>query len=198
MAESANHTKHSASALDVAAFCRDGAELKGQSALASMPRLVSGLSAVPADALADWQAQGALKGVMGGAAEMWLHLQGQTKVLLQCQRCLQDMSEPVTVDRRIRFVRSEAEAARLDEESEDDVLALVPRLDLLGLLEDELILGLPLVPMHATCPEPLLTLQPPVAGGPNDAKSAAPIDETPHPFAALAALRAKLPKSGDA
>jgi uncharacterized protein len=195
MAESAKHPKHSAGALDIAAFCRDGAELKGQSALASMPRLVLGLSAVPADALADWRAQGALKAVMGGAAEMWLHLQGEAKVLLQCQRCLQDMSEPVTVDRRIRFVRSESEATRLDEESEDDVLALVPRLDLHSLLEDELILGLPLVPMHATCPQPL---QPVGADSPSAGAQGPLAEETPHPFAALAALRTKLPKPGDA
>jgi uncharacterized protein len=201
MAQPAIPSKHSASALDIATFCREGAELKGQSALASMPRLVSGLNAVPADAVANWQAHGKLQAVLGGASQMWLHLQGQAKVLLQCQRCLQDMSEAVTVDRRIRFVRSEAEAARLDEESEDDVLALVPRLDLNELLEDELILSLPLVPMHTTCPEPLLPLLPlqaPLASGPGAQASAQSSNEAPHPFAALAALRAKLPKSGDA
>jgi uncharacterized protein len=182
---------HSPKALDVAAFCRDAAQLSGQSPLASMARLVSGLSAVPADALADWQLEGALRAVTGGPAQIWLHLQGSAKVLLQCQRCLQDMSEVLHVDRRIRFVRGEAEAAQLDEDSEDDVLALPSRLDLQELLEDELILGLPLVPRHDHCPQPLVADKSGLGGPAVDA-------ETPNPFAALAALRGKLPKAGDA
>jgi uncharacterized protein len=185
-----NHL-HSPRALDVAAFCRDAAQLRSQWPLAGMARLVAGLSAVPADALADWQLEGALKTVIGGPAQPWLHLQGSAKVLLQCQRCLQDMVETLHVDQRIRFVRGEAEAARLDEESEDDVLALVPRLDVQELLEDELILGLPLVPRHDHCPQPLLVDE----AGPRGPAAEA---ETPHPFAALAALRGKLPKAGDA
>jgi uncharacterized protein len=184
MAEPRLQHSHSPRAIDVAAFCREGAELHGQWALASMPRLTAGLAAMPVDAMAQWQAQGTLKPVTGGAPEMWLRLQASATVLLQCQRCLQDMTEALQVDRRIRFVRSEAEAARLDEESEDDVLALVPRLDLQELFEDELILSLPLVPRHGSCPQPLLP-----AGGAETASStdAAP----PHPFAALAALKSR-------
>ena len=83
-------------------------------------------------------------------------------------------------DRKFRFVRSEEEAERLDEMSEVDVLVLSPKLDGLELLEDELILALPLVPRHEpVCPNPLPL----------------PVDEleleepAPNPFAALAALR---------
>jgi uncharacterized protein len=96
------------------------------------------------------------------------------------------------VDRRFRFVRTEAEAARLDEDSDDDVLVLEPRLDLAELLEDEFILALPIVPMHDSCPQPLLTpaqpgLRPGVAAQDANATQA----ERPNPFAALAALRKK-------
>ena len=60
------------------------------------------------------------------------------------------------------------------------MLALGPPLDVLELIEDELILALPLVPRHEPhCPVPL--------AAPEGAVSAAP--EEPHPFAALAALR---------
>jgi uncharacterized protein len=164
--------------------------MQGQWSLAAMPRLVSSLAATPADALAPWQVQASLKPVTGGAPEMWLHLQASATVLLQCQRCLQDMTEALVVDRRIRFVRTEAEAARLDEESEDDVLALVPRLDLQALFEDELILGLPLVPRHDACPKPLSAAA--------AATGAATVDAAPHPFAALAALKAGSRRGGDA
>jgi uncharacterized protein len=181
---------HSPQAVDVAVLCREGLSLHGQWSLASMSRLVSSLAATPADALAPWQAQALLKAATGGAPEMWLHLHATATVLLQCQRCLQDMTEALVVDRRIRFVRSEAEAARLDEESEDDVLALQPRLDLQALFEDELILSLPLVPRHDTCPLPLLA--------PSVAADAALADAAPHPFAALAALKGGSRQGGDA
>jgi uncharacterized protein len=94
----------------------------------------------------------------------------------------------VTVDRRFRFVAGDDEAARLDEESEDDVLVLQARLNLLELLEDELILALPLVPRHATCPEPLLA---PAGGEPEGMPDEEP---APNPFAVLAALRGRKPR----
>lgn len=153
-----------------------------------MPRLVSGLAATPVDAVAAWSAQASMKPVTGGAPEMWLHLQARATVLLQCQRCLQDMTEPVRVDRRIRFVRSEAEAARLDEDSEDDVLALVPRLDLQELFEDELILSLPLVPRHSHCPQPLV----------KSSEEPAAQSTAAHPFAGLAVLKTRAGQGGGA
>ena len=57
--------------------------------------------------------------------------------------------------RSIRFVHGADLAQQLDEESEEDVLALSAALDLRELIEDELILALPLVPRHDVCPQPL-------------------------------------------
>ncbi len=164
-------------ALDLMAFCRQGGALTARWPQALMPRLAESLADPPGDAIAECTAQGSLRPVTGGEAEIWLHLQGRAEVELQCQRCLQSLSEPLQVDRRFRFVRDEDEAVRLDEESEDDVLVLPPRLDLLALFEDELILNLPLVPRHAACPAPLL------------APGETPEEAAPHPFAGLAALR---------
>lgn len=166
-------------ALDMPALCRHGAELDGQLPLARMERLSQALAAAT-DGTAGWSAQASLVPVTGGDPEMWLALQARAEVPLQCQRCLQPLTESLAVDRRFRFVRSEEEAAELDEESEDDVLALPPRLDLLALLEDELILALPIVPRHEVCPQPL----PQPAEEPEE-------EAAPHPFAALAALRGR-------
>ena len=132
-----------------------------------------------------WRAVGQQRMVQGSEPEIWLHIQGDTVVRLECQRCLQPMNEVLRADRYLRFVAGEDEAARLDEDSEDDVLALVARLDLFELLEDELILALPLVPRHGTCPQPL-DMAPASA-------VARPDESRPHPFAALAALRGKPP-----
>ena len=172
--------------LDLRRFARDGGLLQGAWAQGRFERLAASLMPPLADVPApevQWSAQGQQRVVPGADPQIWLHIQGDTVVRLECQRCLQPLSEALHVDRRLRFVAGEDEAARLDEESEDDVLALVSRLDLFDLLEDELILALPLVPRHGTCPQPLdaaSAIAPPVAA-----------EVRPNPFAALASLRAK-------
>jgi uncharacterized protein len=181
-------TTTDAHALEVLAFCRRGGSLQGRWPLAAMARLGDSLFASPGDAGVDWQLTGSLLPVIGGEAEVWLHLQASATVSLQCQRCLHALDEGITVDRRFRFVRTEAEALKLDEVSEDDVMVLEPRLDVGTLLEDELILSLPIVPMHPVCPEPLRPLH----------DDSVLDDAAPHPFAALAALRGKPPRDGDA
>lgn len=178
-------------ALDVAAFCRAGAVHEGELALAALPRLASSLLAeadAPPTAPVAWSARGVLRPVTIGAPQFWIDLAGRAEVRLQCQRCLQPMNLVLEVERPIRFVDGEDEAARLDEEGEDDVLALGHRLDLRELIEDELILALPLVPRHDTCPQPL----PVPLGDPGAATlpaAAAPEEDRAHPFAVLAQLR---------
>ena len=80
------------------------------------------------------------------------------------------------VDRALRFVDGEAQAEALDADSEDDVLALVPALDLRALVEDELLLAWPIVPRHEHCAAPAYR------AGDDEAPSA-------NPFSALASLK---------
>ena len=167
--------------LDVHSLSQDAGCLSGQIPLASLTRLHDSLfGAPPARAMVDWSAQGAGQPALGGEPGVWLHLRAQASVTMQCQRCLQAVLQPLEVDRHFRFVRDAGQAERLDETADEDVLVLVPRLDLQQLLEDELILALPLVPRHeGRCPVPL-----PLPAA--DAQTEAP---PPNPFAALAALR---------
>ncbi|MDP1159869.1 YceD family protein, partial [Klebsiella variicola] len=60
--------------------------------------------------------------------------------------------------------------------------ALPRHLDARELIEDELLLALPLVPRHANCPQPL-----PGAGEQAEPEA----EQRPNPFAALAALKRK-------
>jgi uncharacterized protein len=160
--------------LDVAAAAADGAALSGRWPLATLERLHT---AGDGDLAADWQARFAQRQVPGEPApQVWLHLQAQAQVARECQRCLQPVLLRLAVDRAFRFVPSEDEAAALDADSEDDVLAASRRFDLRALVEDELLLALPLVPKHEQCPAPW---QPEPAAAP----------PAGHPFAALAALR---------
>ena len=171
--------------LDLRRFARDGALLEGAWPQDRFTRLAASLMPPLADAPAppvQWSALGQQRPVPGGEPQIWLHIQGRTVGRLECQRCLQPLNQVLQVDRHLRFVAGEDEAARLDEESEDDVLTLVARLDVFELLEDELILALPLVPRHDACPEPLNAAAPSAPPAADEARR--------NPFAALAALRA--------
>ena len=169
--------------LDVAALAHDAAELAGEWPAASLERLAD--AAAPEAPATGWPAlKWALRGEMrqpkGGKAQTWLHLTASGQVALTCQRCLKPVHEDIDIDRWIRFVDTEAEAAALDVDSDDDVLALPRHLDARELIEDELLLALPLVPRHEVCPDPL----------PVPADEDLPEEyELPNPFAKLAALK---------
>jgi uncharacterized protein len=64
-----------------------------------------------------------------------------------CQRCLKPMRHAVTGHARIALVVSEAEADRVPPEFEP-VHAPAGRIRLRDLVEEEVLLGLPLVPLH--------------------------------------------------
>jgi uncharacterized protein len=170
--------------LDVAAFAKDAGQLDGCWPLRGLTRLHD--AAHPDADLGDadavrWQARGEWRrasGPGGDAGQPWLHLKGSARMALVCQRCLGAVVEPLEVERSFLFVHGEDAAAQLDADSDDDVLVLTRALDLRELLEDELLLALPLVPRHAACPAPL-----PLADTP------ALADDKPSPFAVLAALK---------
>ncbi len=166
--------------LDVAAFAKsDDALLEGTWPLAELERLVSSTVLSAEATPVAWRARGELRAVRGGQPQIWLHTDASTRVTLECQRCLMPVGADVTAQRSFLFVHGEDTAAELDSDSEDDVLALTRSLDVRELIEDELLLALPIVPRHERCPQPLL------AGEPEPL----PEDGAPHPFAALAALK---------
>ncbi|HZE92510.1 MAG TPA: DUF177 domain-containing protein [Rhizobacter sp.] len=171
------------SRLDVEAFAKDGTRLEGMVPLAKLERLsqsvVQEIPATHADSVA-WHVQGEQRKAKGATFETWLHVGAETSLLLECQRCLKPMRTKLVVERSYLFVHGEATAAELDAESEDDVLAMTRSLDARELIEDELLLALPLVPRHEICPEPLSL--------PTDTL-AADDEPAPHPFAGLEALK---------
>jgi uncharacterized protein len=170
------------SRLDVAAFAKNAGRLEGRWPLREFERLMASAAAASVPVAGDgvsWQARGEARKARSGASQVWLHLEAMTQVPLECQRCLQPVEISLAVNRSFLFVEGEDAAAELDAESEDDVLALTRALDVRALIEDELLLELPIVPRHGHCPEPLAAPQ----------EDPALIDEKPNPFAVLAALK---------
>jgi uncharacterized protein len=142
----------SARRLDVRAFAQDAASLSARDPLQDYPRLAAEAQGDAPDCTVDWRATGRMRPVRGGADEVWLHLQAEAAVPLTCQRCLTPVRLEFGFERDFRFARDEATAAQEDEDAEEDVLAISPTFDLHELIEDELLMELPLVPRHEVCP----------------------------------------------
>ena len=89
-------------------------------------------------------------GLRFGVDEMGVHyLKGTIRVdlALQCQRCLEHLAWPVDSTLSLGFVDSTAEADNLPGGYEPYIVESVP-LALIDLIEDELLLALPQIPMH--------------------------------------------------
>lgn len=173
--------------LDMRAFAQAAAQLSGDEPLTGYERLLAEVppSADLAAASVRWTARGELRpGARGAEASVWLRLQASAGLPLACQRCLGPVAVVIEVDRWFRFVADEATAAAEDEDSEEDVLALEPRPSLRELIEDELLMELPLVPMHETCPQPVV-----MAAGTVDMPTDADEPQRKNPFAELAKLK---------
>jgi uncharacterized protein len=100
---------------------------------------------------------------------------------MQCQRSLERYLQEVRVEQRLGLITAEAQEAALPEGCEPLLLPESGELRPLDLIEDELILALPLVPINPESTAP--------ADGWNQDEIEA---EKPHPFAALAGLKEKL------
>jgi len=168
--------------LDAKAFAQAGASLSGQLPVSACARLRQELREPVGDAAIDWQASGEYRSAADGILRPALHLGARAGVLLTCQRCLEAVAVPLVIDRHFVFAPDEATAEALDDASEDDVLALVPAPDLLELLEDELLMALPLVPRHEQCPTE-------VKLSASDADFDAALANQASPFAGLSRLR---------
>ena len=175
---------HHASRLNVPAFAAEGEPLVSTTLLQNMERLEQELSGLKPDSTINWQARAELRPSAGDEADIWLRLTASASVPLTCQRCMGTVAMPLEIDQWFRFVATEAIAMEQDDASEEDLLVMEPQFDLLAVLEDELLMALPLVPMHDVCPDlPVFS-----AGVLDMPKNSA---DKPNPFAALAQLKKK-------
>jgi len=100
---------------------------------------------------------------------------------MSCQRCLEAMSEPVSSEVRVALITAEADASRVPEHLEP-VLAAGGRVTIGELVEEELLLELPIVPLHAEASECVVAEEVPAV------KVETPEPTTQKPFAQLGEL----------
>lgn len=175
-------TEFDAGRLDLKGLAQAGASLQGQEPLQDYARLAEEAQAPVQDESVRWEARGEQRQRAGEAAQVWLHLQADATLPMTCQRCLAPVDVALHVQNQFRFVASEEQAAAEDDEAEEDVLVLERDFDLRALIEDELLMAMPLVPRHDACPgEVRLAAADPDFQGEAEAK--------PNPFAVLKQLK---------
>ena len=122
-------------------FCRDAQSWEIQSDVAAFPRLAHEFT------------QGALfcrvVGQVDPRGSLSLQVSVRGEVVLTCQRCLGSMPHAVDIERTLYLARNAAEMERLAALPDSDAIQPGERLSLVELVEDEVLLSLPLAPMHA-------------------------------------------------
>lgn len=170
--------------VNIQAFAEAGVPLIETTPLQNLERLAQESVGLQPDSIVNWQAAPELRAGSTGQMDIWLHLIADTSLPLTCQRCMSTVQTPLQVNQWYRFVASEDIAMAEDDASDEDLLVLSPQFDLAEVLEDELLMALPLVPMHDICPE-----LPALSAGVLDALES--VADKPNPFAALAQLKKK-------
>jgi len=128
--------------IDGLQFARSGSEQRGSLTIDSLPRLA--------------QMQASTEGLeyrlCGGTASTGracLRISVKGSVQLVCQRCLGPLLFPLKVEAELQLAEDAREIAQADDDI-DRVLAS-SAMDVAQLVEDEVILALPMVPRHETC-----------------------------------------------
>lgn len=145
--------------------------------LASMRRLATSLAAVDGEVAFDLEFDKDATGIP------YLHVKATTALPLTCQRTLEAFALPVQVDTRLGLLTREEDEAALPAGYEP-LLLTEGGLKLADVIEDELILAVPVVPVKPGTEFGERTF-------PADAKETVEQDERPNPFAALEKLYKK-------
>lgn len=155
-------------------FARNGESLSGSVAVANLSRLQDLLFS------SSGSLEYTLTGKRGENGKLFLVCAVTGMLQLGCQRCLGALAYPVDLDSELELIEDELVLpAVVNEDELTDAIKVDPNMDVLALVEDEVLLGLPMAPTHA----------------PGDCKAGgnfgqAGIDK-PNAFSALAALKTK-------
>ena len=135
--------------IDSFEFCRRGEQASGTTPVAGLARLSRDLADTSGEIR--WRFEGGRHAQ--GLPQLTMSVEGE--VTLVCQRCLSPYREPLASETVLVLARDEADADETEEALDDDSIDVIvgsTSLDLLQLVEDEVLLSLPLSPRHESCP----------------------------------------------
>ena len=155
---------------DAFVFAREGRILEGVLPVSVLERLHDLVTEVTGEVAYR------LQGSLGARGESMLSLEVSGTLPLTCQRCLDSVLFSLEVDSLLELVPEGVDMSQ--DELEDDTRDFLPvasELDIAALVEDEILLTLPVAPRHEKCGFP----------------GAADAGERVNPFATLAGLNGK-------
>ena len=163
--------------IDPIRLAEEGGRLVGRLSTRLMHRLLSQCANNESQVLIDLQFERAGRGrwEMSGTVS--------TEVTTTCQRCLHPVTVAVAAEPRVMFVRSQDEERRLSEDIAAEVVVVAGPVALSELVEDELLLAMPMTPLH---PEGVCGSMP---ASPPASISTKTTEEKPNPFAVLSTIK---------
>ena len=144
-------------------FAETQQTLAGEVKAANCERLLETLSASSKDATISFKLTGAAKQLRNPS----LHLHIEAKLPVTCQRCLDEMQVQLSLD--FDYIICQTLPIETDENDDTDWLEASTEMNLQELIEDELLLAMPIAPTHAH----------------DCSKQSMRSGEKPNPFAAL-------------
>jgi DUF177 domain-containing protein len=131
-------------AIDPIRFARDRSRLTGVVAPAQLPRVAREL--FDESGAVDYRVEGSLT----PKGEPALRVDLAVEIAVPCQRCMERLPIRLDIGHTVVLSREVEELEPVSEEDEDvDSIPLVATVDLLDLIDQEVMLSLPLAPRHA-------------------------------------------------
>lgn len=155
--------------LDPVAFAEKNRHVRGEFALSQMDRLADALMVRQGFVTVDLQfgKDGRMSCIRGCV---------EASLVLQCQCCLEPLPWVVRSDVNLGVVATVDEALLLPDSIDPLLVRAGTEVSLIDIVQDELLLGIPVIPQHQDC---------------NFSTPAIAVPERPHPFAGLAQLKIK-------
>ena len=131
--------------IDSLRFAQTGQNLTGEYPVLELDRLQDQLAS--SDGVVRYRLNGRM---LSGRPTLQISVEAELQMV--CQRCLQSYAQPVHAESLIPLARNERELSRWEESDDDELVdaqVADPRLDVRTLVEDEILLSLPIMPRHA-------------------------------------------------
>lgn len=163
--------------IDAFEFCRHKEDRTGENPVADFPRLANE-SAGKAGAIR-WSVRGDMDKL--GHAQLTVAIGGS--VNLTCQRCLKPLEFAIESESVLLLAKDEVSAEQTESlvDEEFDVIVVPQQCNLAELIEDEVLLAIPISPKHEICPGPVAA----ESGERDEGDEGDEVTARPSPFAAL-------------
>lgn len=132
--------------IDGMQFAKSEQSVEGSFKVKNLPRLVETV------ATPEGEIRYKIKGSLHGLDRPALQCSISGDVVLQCQRCLGNMPHKLDIESKLVLVSSEAALPDTEDEPDEiDTIVASYEMNVAELVEEEILLSLPMIPRHEVC-----------------------------------------------